>query len=449
MKSKILIFSSLLILGISVEARAQWNLGGNTLGAANSIGSNDSYDVFFETNNTERMRIMTTTGYVGIGTSSPSGKLDVRPNSNASTVYFTANSDQYPIINMGGNSSVVSVLFSRTNTAGGIYLGADADAGHYYMRGSGNVLIGTSSQGGTNNFKLYVAGNGSARFANSGGASIDMVPGSGTSMELYSTNSSNYIDFKGSTHGTSDFWGRIKYTDGTGFAFQTAYTATDRLVITDAGNVGIGSSAPAAKLTVKDGTNNNLSVSVNPYGYPTGGMLIRSHDDANATSGEMAFQAQQYKFADGPVKIGNTISAPNHWFPGCTSNCNYSLYVENGILTERVKVAVKSTSDWSDFVFADDYVLPSLDSVETYIHTNKHLQGISSAEEMVAVGNDLGTTDKLLLEKIENLYLYTIELNKQIKTLTDQADLIELLKAQNELLKSQNELLILQTDEKR
>jgi hypothetical protein len=439
MKSKILIFSSLLILGISTEARAQWNLGGNTLGVANSIGSNDPYDVFFETNGIERMRIT-------YNATTP--KVDIHPNNNAASIYFTATTDQYPRVYMGGNSSTVAGLFMRSNTNAAFYFGEDTDPGATYFRGTGNFGIGTS----TPHSKLHVTGSIRAT-STTNSSQFDLILGSATinsSLEMASGGTAtNQIDFKGSGNLSADFVGRISYADGTGFAFQTAGSATNKMVITDAGNVGIGSSTPVAKLTVKDGTNNNLSISSNTTGYPTGGIFIKSHDDANVASGEILFQAQQYTFTDGPVKIGNNISATNHWYPGCVTNCNYSLYVQNGILTERVKVAVHGTTDWSDFVFADDYELPTLESVEEYIVKNKHLQGISSAEEMVAVGNDLGTTDKLLLEKIENLYLYTIELNKQIKTLTDQANLIELLKAQNELLKSQNELLILQKDEKK
>ena len=90
----------------------------------------------------------------------------------------------------------------------------------------------------------------------------------------------------------------------------------------------------------------------------------------------------------------------------------YKLFVEDGILTERVRVAVKTTADWSDNVFAPAYRLPTVAEVARYIQQNKHLPGVPSAAEMVERGNDLHQTNVLLLGKIEELMLYTIQLEK-------------------------------------
>jgi hypothetical protein len=91
----------------------------------------------------------------------------------------------------------------------------------------------------------------------------------------------------------------------------------------------------------------------------------------------------------------------------------YNLYVSDGILTEKVKVAVKTTLDWKDFVFNDDYKLSSLNDVEVFIKKNKHLPDVPSAEEMVINGLDVQKMDALLLQKIEELTLYLIEMKKQ------------------------------------
>jgi hypothetical protein len=92
----------------------------------------------------------------------------------------------------------------------------------------------------------------------------------------------------------------------------------------------------------------------------------------------------------------------------------YRLYVEDGILTERLKVAVKTSADWADYVFAKDYALKSLDSVETYIQTNKHLPDVPSAAEVVNEGIDVAKMDAKLLQKIEELTLYVIDINKKV-----------------------------------
>ena len=54
-----------------------------------------------------------------------------------------------------------------------------------------------------------------------------------------------------------------------------------------------------------------------------------------------------------------------------------------------------------------------LTDVEQYIKLNNHLPNVPSAAEMVKEGNDLGKTDAKLLEKIEELTLYMIEMKKQ------------------------------------
>jgi hypothetical protein len=116
--------------------------------------------------------------------------------------------------------------------------------------------------------------------------------------------------------------------------------------------------------------------------------------------------------ADGGVRIGSTsLSTPN--------TTGYKLYVDQGILTEKVKVAVAGTAQWSDYVFAKDYKLMPLDEVAQFVKTNKHLPNVPSAAEMVKEGNDLGKTDAKLLEKIEELTLYVIELKKENKKETD------------------------------
>lgn len=109
---------------------------------------------------------------------------------------------------------------------------------------------------------------------------------------------------------------------------------------------------------------------------------------------------------------------------GTTAPGNYKLYVADGILTERVKVAVRTTADWSDFVFDKNYKLKPLLDVEKFIKANKHLPNIPSANEMVKAGNDLGKTDAILLQKIEELTLYMIELKKENEAIKKQLDLL-------------------------
>jgi hypothetical protein len=61
-----------------------------------------------------------------------------------------------------------------------------------------------------------------------------------------------------------------------------------------------------------------------------------------------------------------------------------------------------------------------LAEVEAFTKANKHLPNVPSAEEMVANGLDVAATNKMLMEKIEELTLYVIELNKEVQSLKDR-----------------------------
>lgn len=128
------------------------------------------------------------------------------------------------------------------------------------------------------------------------------------------------------------------------------------------------------------------------------------------------FENNLIKFA--PITTTKVlIGAPSTTTPG-----DYKLYVEKGIMTEKVKVALKSTSDWADYVFEEDYELMSLKDVEIFIRENKHLPGICSAETLVEEGIDLGAMQAKLLEKIEELTLYLIQKDKEIEELKTQVE---------------------------
>jgi trimeric autotransporter adhesin len=105
---------------------------------------------------------------------------------------------------------------------------------------------------------------------------------------------------------------------------------------------------------------------------------------------------------DGKVVIGN-VSTPG----------DYKLYVQKGILTEKVKVAVAATTNWADHVFGEEYQLKSIEQVEAFVKENKHLPNIPSAQEVVKEGVDMAQMDAKLLEKIEELTLYMIAMKKE------------------------------------
>lgn len=80
---------------------------------------------------------------------------------------------------------------------------------------------------------------------------------------------------------------------------------------------------------------------------------------------------------------------------------------------------------WADFVFADDYQLPSLGDVETCIKTQGHLPGIPTEAEVKKNGTNLGEMNVKLLQKIEELTLYMIQQSKEINRLSKEIDCLK------------------------
>lgn len=87
--------------------------------------------------------------------------------------------------------------------------------------------------------------------------------------------------------------------------------------------------------------------------------------------------------------------------------------------TARVKELIVET-DWSDFVFENDYKLPTLKEVKKHITDYGHLKDIPSAEEVERDGVDVGEMNKLLLQKIEELTLYMIETDLNLEKISVQ-----------------------------
>ena len=110
-------------------------------------------------------------------------------------------------------------------------------------------------------------------------------------------------------------------------------------------------------------------------------------------------------FTDANVGIGTDLFNDN--------TGNYRLSVDGRIRATAVRVY----TGWADFVFEENYNLPTLNEVEQHINTHGHLKDIPSAAVVEAEGIDVGEINKLLLQKIEELTLYTIEQDKKLNVL--------------------------------
>ncbi len=96
-----------------------------------------------------------------------------------------------------------------------------------------------------------------------------------------------------------------------------------------------------------------------------------------------------------------------------TPDAAYKLSVNGKVRAKEIKVE----ANWSDFVFAEGYELMSLVRLEEFIKRNKHLPDIPSEAEVSENGVKVGEMHSKLLQKIEELTLYVIELDKEGKEL--------------------------------
>jgi hypothetical protein len=94
-----------------------------------------------------------------------------------------------------------------------------------------------------------------------------------------------------------------------------------------------------------------------------------------------------------------------------TSSPAYRLDVKGTIRAQEIKVDLNG----ADFVFENDYKLMPLKELEEFVKDKKHLPEILPAKEMEKNGTDLGILASKLLQKIEELTLYTIEQNKKLE----------------------------------
>jgi hypothetical protein len=125
-----------------------------------------------------------------------------------------------------------------------------------------------------------------------------------------------------------------------------------------------------------------------------------------------------------PLSLGDNLLVNGSMGVGTTKLEGYRLSV-NGKIRASDDIKVYPATGWSDFVFEKQYRLRSLEDVEKHIRQHGHLPEIPSAKEVAREGIELGAMDARLLQKIEELTLYMIELKKVVKGLQEQNAALE------------------------
>ncbi len=333
----------LLSLFCGLTVNAQWSLTGNagTNPTVNFIGTTDSNNLVFKTNNIEWMRITPTGRFVLKNT-------DTGGYGSGKNLFFGGGND-----NAGGTNTAFGIA-TLTNIASGnwnVAVGSNSQRG--LQTGNNNTSIGTNSllfmETGSDNTAV---GNGSLNTLQSG--NYNTVLGSGSISSV--------------TEGS--------YNIVIGYRNLSGISGISNNNIFIGNNIQSYSSAPNQELNI-------------------GNWIVGN----NGTIGIGQFTNQLP--ADGIAQDG----------------LKYNLFVKDGIKTEKVKVDIAASNGWADYVFKKDYKLMPLKDVEHFINNNGHLPEVPSTEEAIKNGIELKEMNILLLKKIEELTLYTIEQQKRIEAL--------------------------------
>ncbi len=192
---------------------------------------------------------------------------------------------------------------------------------------------------------------------------------------------------------------------------------TNSLSVTSDGKFGMGTTSPNGKLEIKGPYSGDSQLIINTTS--SNGELKFSEN--GITKGFVWYNASNDLMAFGRGSAINSLFA--------TSDGKFGMGITNPTEKLHVNGNIRATAPiWADFVFKKTYKLRSLNDVEDYINKYSHLPEIPSESDVLKNGINLGEMDAKLLQKIEELTLYIIEINKRV---------VELEK-ENSQLKNQN-----------
>ena len=400
---------------------------------------------------------------VGIGTTSPSAKLEVvGPSNNPSIVLGNENqiafkrADGLSVYGIGHYQGEFTIGRS-TNLGANAGTSINIATGGSYTRFShgANEMMRITSVG---NVGIGIA-NPQARLNVQGGLQVglnsdDYYSQLGANGLIFNRPGTSYIDFKDNSNSLS---------------FRQGSSYNTVMHLSSSRNVGIGTINPSEKLEINDGNTTSIKLGTTDSAGNYELKITAKHDYSNKFSfnyGGVALMQEKVIADVGGNGISNSkLYFSNYYgigFGTHTTNVNskndidfyisgsgdangsgnigigttaiptgYKLAVAGKVITEEVKVKLQSS--WPDYVFKKDYNLLSVEEVEEYIKKYGHLPKMPSAKEVEKEGFELGEMNKKLLEKIEELTLYTINQEKKIGNQDNK--ILQQEKLINELLK--------------
>ncbi|MEP6793026.1 MAG: hypothetical protein ABJB16_01780 [Saprospiraceae bacterium] len=209
------------------------------------------------------------------------------------------------------------------------------------------------------------------------------------------------------------------------FGYGRSAAFTERMRIKGDGNVGIGTSTPSTKLQIIGGADAGLtSNGFIQLGPTTSGNLVIDNNEIvarnNGLEADMWIQQDDGNLmlcGLGLGTVGVGVSSASGLATG------YSLSVKGKIIAEEVRV--QAYANWPDYVFNHSYALLSLDDLRKSINSQKHLPNIPSAKEMEENGILVGDMQKRMMEKIEELTLYVLDLHDINKHMQSEIGLLK------------------------
>lgn len=408
--------------------------------------------VFPEGVNSQTVLFLSRDGNVGIGTTSPSQALEVNGSIKATSfndqVFFNADKVgvgtspttskfvvSQPYSTMSNTGTTLTLETSSTNAVGGgpiLYFNDKRNNANFR-----NWAVGSSAQGGgefafvrsTANGIFPEGANGQTVLYLSYDGNIGMATSSPQKRLHLKESNGNFLrlekgDMAQDGQAIDIVYLDKQYVSGLrikGGLLDTYLNVGDEFY--GAGGVG-GASLNLASW--RDGRGAQMSFGGNVIN--TGGVLATlSFVNANSSTEKYAGAAIRAITEDAVREKTAIIFATNET-PALsnvierlriTSSGNVGIGTSNpGVYKLNVIGKIRANeivvdNEGADFVFGDEYKLQSLEEVENFIKTNKHLPEIPSAKEVQENGLSLGEMQTKLLQKIEELTLYIIELKKE------------------------------------